>query len=78
MTKGIKAKDIRDFKKYVGKLNEVMERIWMYLPDARIYVTPEELNLMAGFLDEGATAQEEQERMLVATARIPKLETGDW
>lgn len=78
MTKGIKTKDIRDFEKYAGKLHEVMERIWTYKPEASIYATPGELNLMAGFLDGKCSAQDEQEKMLVTTVCFSRLEAGDW
>ena len=46
MKHGIKAKDIRDFEKYASKLNEVIERIKKYQPDANIFATPNQLNLM--------------------------------
>ena len=49
MTKGIKAKGIRDFEKYAGKLVEVIKRINEYNGDARIFVAPDVISLMAGF-----------------------------
>lgn len=46
MIKGVKDKDIRDFEKYASKLAEIIDRIVEYCPAARIYVTPQEINLM--------------------------------
>lgn len=45
MKNGIKAKDIRDFKKYAEKLYEINERIKEYNPDAYIYVQEDTLIL---------------------------------
>lgn len=38
MTKGIKAKDIRDFEKYAKKLNDVVGRIREYKPEANAFL----------------------------------------
>lgn len=46
MVKGIKAKDIRDFEKCVNKLNEIIERINKYKPDACIFVTDDVFYLL--------------------------------
>lgn len=75
MTQGIKAKDIRDFEKYARKLNEVIERIVEYQPDARIFVTPQQINLMAGF---GEDVEETDQELVVAEVVCHYAECGDW
>lgn len=77
MNKGIKAKDIRDFEKYAAKLNEVIKRIQEYKPEAHIYATPGELNLMAG-ISEDNSARDEGDKMRVISVAVSKLEAGDW
>lgn len=78
MTKGIKAKDIRDFEKCAEKLNSIIGRIREYAPEAAVYATPNELYLMAGFLDDRAPAREEQAEMVVTSRQVQALESGDW
>lgn len=76
MTKGIKAKDIRDFEKYVGKLNDVMKRIWAYQPSARLFATPDQLSLMAGWPEDNSGVAVDE--LIVAWKELTALETGDW
>lgn len=78
MTKGIKIKDIRDFKKYANKLNQILTRIREYAPEASYYATPDELHLMAGFSFDRDSSREEQENLLVTSVSINHLEAGDW
>ena len=49
MKKGIKEKDIKDFKKYAEKLDEVMKRILEYNPNASIYLNMDSLELHGNF-----------------------------
>jgi hypothetical protein len=42
---GIKEKDILDFEKYAKKIDEVMERILAYNPNAEIYLNMDILEL---------------------------------
>lgn len=78
MTKGIKAKDIRDFEKYANKLNQTLTRIREYCPEASYYATPDELHLMSGFSFDRDSSREEQENLLVTSVSINHLEAGDW
>ncbi len=75
MKRGIKAKDIRDFEKYARKLSEVMERIVEYQPDARIFVTPQQINLMAAFSED---CEETDDGLCVTTVSCNYIESGDW
>ena len=56
MKNGIKEKDIRDFKKYAEKLNEVNKRIKEYNPEAHIYVQEDSLVLRGNFEDKEGVA----------------------
>lgn len=77
MKLGIKAKDIRDFEKYVKKLNEVINRIREYKGDAYIYATPYYLNLMAYF-EYNPRSQHVSNEPLVVSAPLTSLDSGDW
>lgn len=48
MTKGVKAKDIRDFEKYVEKLNDLILRIREYCLEAQYYLANETLHILIG------------------------------
>ena len=74
MTQGIKAKDIRDFEKAVEKLREVLKRIQQYKPEAYIYVTPSQINLMSEPNDEVSINQD----LIVTSKGILNLDCGDW
>lgn len=83
MQKGIRNKDIQNFEKYAAKLNAIIERIRAYAPEAYIYASPGELNLMAGVEDNKfATTLEasakEREDFLVSSVKVTSLESGDW
>ena len=77
MKLGIKAKDIRNFEKYVKKLDEVINRIREYKEDAYIYATPDYLNLMAYFVDNSRSSRVSVEP-LVVSAPLTSLDSGDW
>ena len=77
MKNGIYEKDIRDFERYALKLAEVIERIREYKPEAYLYATPGEFNLMSGVLEENASKTEEQE-LRVTNIFCRGLECGDW
>ena len=77
MKLGIKAKDIRDFEKYVKKLDEVIKRIKEYKEDAYIYATPDYLNLMAYFVDNSRSIRVSVDP-LVVSAPLTSLDSGDW
>ena len=76
MTKGIKAKDLRDFEKCVRRLNEVNKRIMSYQPAARIYATPGTLTLVAGWEEDLCGLS--QDELCVTSEDIDGLESGDW
>lgn len=76
MTKGIKAKDIRDFEKYCGKLNEVMERIRVYEPEANGYLAMDSMCLMVGSSHD-EECKERQDR-IVTSIYMPDFVGGDW
>lgn len=77
MKLGIKAKDIRDFEKYVKKLDEVINRIREYKEEAYIYATPSYLNLMAYFVDNSRSIHVSVEP-LVESVPLTSLDSGDW
>lgn len=79
MTKGIKAKDIRDFEKYARKLNEVIGRIREYKDTAHLYVTPGEFNLMSGENSgyHGRIADAETDPVVTCVS-MDFIECGDW
>ena len=77
MKNGVYEKDIRDFERYALKLAEVIERIREYKPEAYIYVTPGEFNLMSGVSEEDASKDEEQ-AMKVTNIYCRGLDCGDW
>lgn len=79
MTKGIKAKDIRDFEKHARKLGEVIVRIREYKDNAHIYVTPGQFNLMADEHSGYHGRIEGKETDVVATfVDCSFIECGDW
>lgn len=49
MRQGIKEKDIKDFIKYVNKLDELIERIQEYNPDGHIYVNEDTFCLRGSY-----------------------------
>lgn len=75
MIKGVKDKDIRDFEKYASKLAEIIDRIVEYCPAARIYVTPQEINLMVGFPED---IDRKTEELVVSSTFCSHIESGDW
>lgn len=79
MTKGIREKDILDFEKYARKLDEVINRIREYKPEAHVYVTPGEINLMCG---ESREYHVRNERAIldpvVTSVLVTGFECGDW
>lgn len=77
MTKGIKARDIRDFEKYAKKLNEVITRIRAYSPEAHIYATPGQFNLMSEY-DKPGLSIDDEEDLIVTNIFVNALEVGDW
>ena len=79
MTKGIKAKDIRDFEKHAKKLSEVIARIREYKDGAHIYVTPQQFNLMADeFSGQHGRIPGKEEDSTVASVFCSFLDGGDW
>jgi hypothetical protein len=76
MIKGIKNKDIDDFKNTCNKLNNIMKRISNYNEDAQLYLANETLNLMCGESHDmnGRPLQEN----VVADVIILGLSGGDW
>ena len=76
MRQGIKEKDINDFVKYARKLNEVMERIRKYNPEACLYAEEEALILLNGSPhDEYGKSHTEREVEFVA---ICGMDSGAW
>lgn len=74
----IKAKDINDFIKYATKLNEVMDRIRLYMPEAHIFATPNTLSLMLAEDDPESRDWQERATLVAAQAPVSALEAGDW
>lgn len=77
MKLGLKAKDIRDFEKYVKKLDEVINRIREYKGDVYIYATPSYLHLMAYYKDDSCS-QHVSNEPLVTSEYLTSLDSGDW
>lgn len=79
MTKGIKAKDIRDFEKYAQKLSEVLNRTREYKPEANAFLgcgLSSYLYLMADDHCEYPKAQ--KQGLAVAEIEMPGFDGGDW
>ena len=74
MKQGIKAEDIHNFEKAVERLNEIIDRIRQYKPDAYIYVTPSQINLISEPNDEEYVDQ----NLIVTSKSILHLDCGDW
>lgn len=74
MQKGIKEKDIRDFTKYAERLNQVMQRIREYKPEACIYASQESLCLLPCPPHEGlGKSNADQE---IASVTISGMDSG--
>lgn len=70
----INKRDISDFEKACKNLSNIIDRIKKYCPEATIYATPDQLNLMSCFWDDSESGQENS---LVVSCPI-QMETGDW
>ena len=76
MKQGINNKDIRDFVKCVEKLNEIMNRIRAYKPEAMIYIAEETFNLMSGHPYEDDTIGDQSK--IVESVIVDSVDVGDW
>lgn len=73
----IRAADIRDFEKAAQSLNDVLQRIRKYNPDANIFSAGDTLNLLQEYDDENKPF-EERDTIVVSRVRISGLDSGDW
>lgn len=77
MTKGIKARDIRDFERHAKKLDEIIKRIRSYAPEAHIYVACDTMHLMSkSTLD--CESKEKEQSYVVSDVCIEGMDCGDW
>lgn len=76
MRQGIKEKDIRDFEKYAKKLNDVIERIQEYKPEANVYFANDLLNLLSG--DSHDYYGNPQPDNVVTNVFMSDFDSGDW
>lgn len=79
MTKGIKAKDIRDFEKYARKLSEVVERIREYKPEANAFLACGLSSYLCLMADDHCDYDRGKSRdLIVAEVDMPGFDGGDW
>lgn len=76
MTKGIKEKDIRDFEKYANKLEEVLQRIREYKPEANVYLAEDTLNLMSNRTHD--IYEHPLQENIVTSIYMNGFDGGDW
>ncbi len=79
MRKGIKEKDIRNFEKACKKLDDIMQRIHEYQPDALLYVAGESattFNLTVGMDD--CESMGERCESAVTSVPVAYSDCGGW
>lgn len=74
MKQGIKGKDIWDFVKACNKLNDIINRINEYKPDARYYLGDSSMYLISVMNDDHKVMQDN----IVANVWMPKADGGGW
>ena len=73
----IKAKDIKDFERYTQELDYLIRRIRKYAPNAYIYATPSQLNLMSEYKEETKSGRVDTTPVVTSTY-VTSLDCGDW
>lgn len=76
MQKGIKDKDIRDFETCCQKLKSIMDRICEYAPEANIYISEGEINLMCDAKHD--SNYRVVQKSVVTSIRINCIDGGGW
>lgn len=67
---------ITKFKKLVESMDDLIEEVRQYEPDAALFVTPQQFNLVKNLEDtDHWTKQEENE---IASVLIHHMDCGDW
>lgn len=79
MQQGIKEKDIRDFIKCAERLKTIIKRIREYKPQANLYVSDGELNLLSDESHvESGVAIHSNTDAVVESVYIEGLDGGGW
>ena len=79
VTKGVKAKDIRDFEKYAKKLSDVLGRIREYKPEANAFLgcgLNSYLYLMSDYHCD--YARDKQSDLIVTEIKMDGFDGGDF
>ena len=72
----IKKKDIQEFEKIIGELDDLMQEIRSYIPEANLYVPMGSICLMAGASHNGLS--EPQHENVVSDIELGYIGGGDW
>lgn len=78
MRQGIKEKDIRDFKKYAQKLNDVLKRIREYKPEANAFLACGLASYLCLMSDDHCDYDGDAFDLVVATVDMVGFDGGDW